>query len=212
MWYNNNIIQNKTDDLPFEQTDELSPGSPLSVPLSWSSLRSESAGPPPTPAGPAPWPPPPPLLPEDARPCRDRSRGPSVDEAGDTGEPPPLLRPLSDSMSVIMNRDLPRWCMGMVPAAEAAVSSCTVIAVAVVVVLLLPMPSPPVATAAASPAGHCRSKDVLLRPDDCTVPPISVAVVIVVYIISLDCRGFYIHDYTVVFDVPFGSYSGIIYE
>lgn len=154
-------------DLPLEQTEELSPGSPLSVPLSWSSLRSES----PPPAGPGPCRPPmPPLLPDDARPCRDRSRGPSVDEAGDTGEPlppPPLLRPLSDSMSVIMNLERPRWCRGMVPAADAAVSSCTVIAA-------LPLSAPPVATAAASPTGHCCSR-VALRPD--TAPMSVVAVV-----------------------------------
>lgn len=153
-------------DLPLEQTEELSPGSPLSVPLSWSSLRSESAGP-----GrwwSIPWPPPPPLLtlPEDARPCSDRSRGPSVDEAGDTGEPPPALRPLSDKMSVIINRDRPRWCRGMVPAADAAVSSCTVIAAAAVCLL---SSDPRAATAAASPAGHCCSSVVALRPDTVAV-------------------------------------------
>lgn len=126
------------------------------------------------PAGPGPWWLPPPLLPEDARPCRDKSRGPSVDEAGDTGEPPmTLLRPLSDRMSVIMNRDRPRWCRGMVPAAEALVSSCTVIAASVVLLLLPALSSPRAATAAASPTGHCCCSRLVPRPD--TVP-MSVAV------------------------------------
>lgn len=67
-------------DSPLEQTLDVSPGSPLSVPLSWPSLSSP-------------------------RQCRDRSRGPSLLEAGELqGERGPL-----DRMSVIMKRDREVW-------------------------------------------------------------------------------------------------------
>jgi hypothetical protein len=71
-------------DSPLEQTLDVSPGRPLSVPLSCPSLSS------------AP------------RQCTDRSRGPSPLEAGELqGERGPLAR-----MSVIMKRDLVAcgWC------------------------------------------------------------------------------------------------------
>lgn len=64
--------------LPLEHTEDVSPGSPLSVPLSCPSLRSASLQ------------------------CKDKSLGPSVDDAGEGGD----LWPLCPArMSVIMNLD-----------------------------------------------------------------------------------------------------------
>jgi hypothetical protein len=69
-----------TRDSPLEQTLDVSPGSPLSVPLSCPSLSSP-------------------------RQCRDKSRGPSLLDAGELqGDRGPL-----DKMSVIMKRDLVVW-------------------------------------------------------------------------------------------------------
>lgn len=83
------------DYLPFEQTDDVSPGSPLSVPLSCPSLSSES------------------------RQCNDKSLGPSDEDAGDGGERWPLC---PARISVIMNLDLLRWWCGMVVATAADIS------------------------------------------------------------------------------------------
>jgi len=72
--------QTQCTDSPLEQTLDVSPGNPLSVPLSWPSLSSP-------------------------RQCRDRSRGPSLLEAGELqGERGPL-----DRMSVIIKRDRVVW-------------------------------------------------------------------------------------------------------
>lgn len=78
-----------------EQTDDVSPGSPLSVPLSCPSLSSES------------------------RQCNDKSLGPSDEDAGDGGERCPLC---PARISVIMNLDLLRWWCGMVVATAADIS------------------------------------------------------------------------------------------